>query len=592
MECGDLSPLSRRGAARLQTESGDKSPHAKGAGLWLTALLTLAMLALVFLAPADRALILARNSILLAAAVVVGSLPLGTLVGWLLARTDLAGRRAMLVLFGVMLFAPLYLQAAAWQAGFGVQGWFTLASGGPVLLEGWPGVVWIHVMAAIPWVVLITAVGFRAIDPELEELSLLDASPAKVFWSTSLPAARSALGTAAIWVAIVVAGEMTVTDIFARRTYAEEVYTRLAIGPQPGDPPLGLLPGVLLTAALIVAGLAVARECIPRRRPASVGSRWVFRLGVWHVPALLVVGLVLAVSLGVPLGNLAYKAGVVVVQTDTEAVHGKTLNVVGTRRVPSAVSACRDGRHTACACYIPVRERLPDVGRVRTWSPLKCLKMVATSPWIFRREWGWSLLVGSLAATAATILGTAGAWLARRGGLWAGLVVTLSAIGLALPGPVLGLAIIGLLNQRGIPPLVYLYDYTIAAPWLAWTARALPPATLILWQGLGTIPAELLEAAVIDGAGPMARLVRIALPNRLPALALAWLVALAVASGDLAASILVVPPGMETLSRRIFGLIHYGIEDQVAGICLAQVALFAVIAAAAAWLALRRRAEL
>ena len=96
--------------------------------------------------------------------------------------------------------------------------------------------------------------------------------------------------------------------------------------------------------------------------------------------------------------------------------------------------------------------------------------------------------------------------------------------------------------------------------------RALPPATLILWQGLGTIPTELLEAAAIDGAGPITRLVRFALPNRLAALALAWLVALAVASGDLAASILVVPPGMEMLSRRIFGLIHYGIEDQVAGI--------------------------
>jgi iron(III) transport system permease protein len=517
------------------------------AALRLAGLLTLALLALAWLAPADRAWTLARNSILLAAAVVAGSLPVGALVGWLLARTDLAGRRAMLVLFGLMLFVPLYLQAAAWQAGFGVQGWFTLAGGGPVLLEGWPGVIWIHVMAAIPWVVLITAVGFRAIDPELEELSLLDASPAKVFWSTSLPAARSALGTAAIWVAIVVAGEMTVTDLFARRTYAEEVYTRLEIGPQPGDPPLGLLPGVLLTAALIVAGLAVARECIPRRRPASLENRWVFRLGAWHVPALLLVGLVLAVSLGVPLGNLAYKAGVMVAQTDA--------------------------------------------GRVRIWSPLKCLKMVASSPWIFRREWGWSLLVGSLAATAATIVGTALAWLARRGGFWASLVVTLSAIGLAVPGPVLGLAIIGLLNQRGIPPLVYLYDYTIAAPWLAWTARALPPATLILWQGLGTIPTELLEAAAIDGAGPMARLVRIAIPNRLPALALAWLVALAVASGDLAASILVVPPGMETLSRRIFGLIHYGIEDQVAGICLAQVVLFGVIAAAAAWLALRRRRE-
>ena len=67
----------------------------------------------------------------------------------------------MLVLFGVMLFVPLYLQAAAWQAGFGVQGWFTLATGFPALLEGWPGVIWIHVMAAIPWVTLIAAVGFR-----------------------------------------------------------------------------------------------------------------------------------------------------------------------------------------------------------------------------------------------------------------------------------------------------------------------------------------------------------------------------------------------------------------------------------------------
>jgi iron(III) transport system permease protein len=81
--------------------------------------------------------------------------------------------------------------------------------------------------------------------------------------------------------------------------------------------------------------------------------------------------------------------------------------------------------------------------------------------------------------------------------------------------------------------------------------------------------------------------VRIALPQRLPAVAVAWLVGLAVASGDLAASILVVPPGMETLSRRVFGLIHYGIEDQVAGICLAQVLVFGIIAAAIGWLLTR-----
>jgi iron(III) transport system permease protein len=64
----------------------------------------------------------------------------------------------------------------------------------------------------------------------------------------------------------------------------------------------------------------------------------------------------------------------------------------------------------------------------------------------------------------------------------------------------------------------------------------------------------------------------------------AWLIAFAVALGDLAASILVVPPGVKTLSIHIFGLMHYGVQDRVAGICLAQVCMFAVLASIVALL--------
>jgi iron(III) transport system permease protein len=95
----------------------------------------------------------------------------------------------------------------------------------------------------------------------------------------------------------------------------------------------------------------------------------------------------------------------------------------------------------------------------------------------------------------------------------------------------------------------------------------------------------MLELAAVDGAGPIAQLCRVALPVRWPAVVLAFLVSLAVALGDLAASILVVPPGVTTLSIRIFGLLHYGVEDQVAGICLALVAMFALLTAAAVGLA-------
>jgi iron(III) transport system permease protein len=113
----------------------------------------------------------------------------------------------------------------------------------------------------------------------------------------------------------------------------------------------------------------------------------------------------------------------------------------------------------------------------------------------------------------------------------------------------------------------------------------LPLTTLILWHALRSVPEEILEAATLDGAGWWTRLLVIALPQRWSALILAWLVAFAVTLADLAASILVVPPGVKTLPIQIFEKLHYGQEDDVAGICLALIGLFAALAAAAVPLA-------
>jgi len=52
-----------------------------------------------------------------------------------------------------------------------------------------------------------------------------------------------------------------------------------------------------------------------------------------------------------------------------------------------------------------------------------------------------------------------------------------------------------------------------------------------------------------------------------------------VAVGELAATVLVVPPGPTTISVRIFSLIHYGVDDRVAAICLVLVLGLAALAA-------------
>jgi iron(III) transport system permease protein len=158
------------------------------------------------------------------------------------------------------------------------------------------------------------------------------------------------------------------------------------------------------------------------------------------------------------------------------------------------------------------------------------------------------------------------------------IIISIIAVLLVLPGPILGIVIIKLLNRPELPGLTWLYDHSILAPWLAVYLRSLPIATLIMWHALQTVPQELMESAMIDGAGPLTRLWRIALPMRWTAAAAAWLAALAISLGDLAASILVVPPGVTTVSIRIFGLLHYGVEDQVSGICLAMILIFALLA--------------
>ena len=143
------------------------------------------------------------------------------------------------------------------------------------------------------------------------------------------------------------------------------------------------------------------------------------------------------------------------------------------------------------------------------------------------------------------------------------------------------LTLIQLLNRPETEIMTFLYDQSLFAPCAALLLRALPLVTMIVWYGLRTVPAETLESAELDGAGPVARLILIALPQRLAVLAAGYLAAMAIAMGDLAATILVVPPGVTTLSIRIFNLVHYGVEDRLAGICLATFAIFVLLAGTA-----------
>ena len=267
----------------------------------------------------------------------------------------------------------------------------------------------------------------------------------------------------------------------------------------------------------------------------------VFPLGVWRGPMAMLVLLLLLLLVGVPLGNLTYQAGLVVKQVDGDIV--------------------------------------------RSWSFARCSELLVPQPttyrvsaiWEFRHAFGWTVLIGACAATAALLTGAPLAWWARRGGRQALPAVFVVSAGLATAGPLVGLAVIHVFTLSDHPVMIWLYDRTIAAPVLALTCRCLPLTIMICWMAFGGLSRVMVEAAMLDGAGRLARFLHIGLAQRVPALAVAWLVAMAGACGELSASILVVPPGVTTVPIRVFGLLHAGVKNQVAAICLTSIAGFLLI---------------
>jgi iron(III) transport system permease protein len=242
----------------------------------------------------------------------------------------------------------------------------------------------------------------------------------------------------------------------------------------------------------------------------------------------------------------------------------------------------------AALLVVPLASLLVKVGfvvtqtggvRHRGWSAAKAWEIVSQTPQQFQSEFGWTAAIAVPAATLAIAVALCLAWPARRGNWWVVPMLLTCVICLAIPGPLVGVAAIYAFNVPWSDLLVFLYDETLVPSILTTTIHALPVAVLLVWHSLATLRDDELAAAALDGAGPIRTLWLIALPQRWPAIVGAWLAAFAVAAGDLAWSLLVLPPGVDTIPRRVFGLVHAGVEEQVAGICLIVVLAYAVLAA-------------
>jgi iron(III) transport system permease protein len=464
----------------------------------------------------------------------------GILVAFLVFRTDVWGRGLVLGFMAVAAFVPLPLHATAWLGAFGNAGRAQAIGVRPILV-GRFGAAVVHALAALPWVVLIVGVGLAAVEPELEESALLDAPAWRVLIQVTLRRAIGAIAAAALAVAVLTAGDMTVTDLLQVRTYAEEAFLQFTLGRGPGEAAFVTLPPLLLLGTLILfVGQGLSR-IDPARLVSSFALSRTWSLQEWRVcGGVLLVALVGNLTV-LPLYSLLWRAGRV------------------------------GGRAT--------------LGRPPTWSLSGLLGTLQSAASEIRGPLQASLLLTAIAATLATTLACALAWAARRSVAWRALAFITLALTLATPGPVAGMALV--LAYRDLPTI---YDSPTMIV-LSETLRSLPYALLLLWPFLRSFPQDYLDAAALDGYGPWGQMFRVVLPLSLRALLAAWAIAFAIGLSELPATNLVTPPGVPPMSVLIWGLLHTGVESHLAGVALIMlmvVATAGLLAATALW-SLRRR---
>jgi iron(III) transport system permease protein len=177
----------------------------------------------------------------------------------------------------------------------------------------------------------------------------------------------------------------------------------------------------------------------------------------------------------------------------------------------------------------------------------------------------------TLSTAGATVVLAVAVWLgyarARAGRRVGHVADTLLVVLFAVPGTIVGIGLIGLWNRPGFLGLVYATDAMFL---LAYLARFLPVAVLILAASTRYVPVSHEEAAVVHGAGWFRTMMRIVLPQTRLGLATAWVITFVLAFGELGVSILVAPPGESTLPIRIYTIIANTPSSTVASLALLQ----------------------
>jgi iron(III) transport system permease protein len=442
-------------------------------------------------------------------------------MSWLVARTDLPGKRLLRTLILASFVTPPFLGAFAWvllggpNAGLINQWYYGLFGLKPfeaqslINIFSAGGMVFVMALYTFPYVFTFTANSLDLIPSELEEASaILGAPPWRTALDVTFPLVVPAL-LAGFLIAFLQSMTLFGTPAILALPAGIDTMTTKIWSLFQFPPQLGLAAAVSLPLLIITVVLLKAQSAIMGRRGYSIiggkstGTRLI-RLGPWKAPALALFGVVLGCSIVLPYGVLLRTAF------------------------------------------------------VRNWSAPMDLTNLSLEHWRFvffefsqtRLAFENTFILGVAAATAGTVLVTAVAYLSLRQLVWGHRYLAfLATAPVAIPGIVLA---VGLFLSYTHPPLV-LYG-TLSIIFLAYLTKELPVGYQQIGVALKAVHPELEDASRIFGATRLRALIDITAPLVKNGVIATWIFIFIGSIRELSATILLFTARTKTISVTMFDL--------------------------------------
>ena len=469
-----------------------------------------------------RQLILLGRSLGIAVSATLVALLLGLPVATVLAAKDLPFRSLFSFLMLVPLLIPPYVTAGAWLHLLSPHGAVNrtiatfLGPSATLRIQSIPGCVWCLGISFFPLIAFIMSTGILQIDTTLQDAARLCTGRWGVFWHSTLPQVRPHLAAAVCLALIFILAQYGVPSLLGVNTYPVEIFAHFSAFYNEVSAVAICLPLIALVALLVLC----QQKIMGSREYVSItprsDSEGAVPLGRMKPFAIVFLLMLFTITTVLPLGSVL--------------VHATGLETVQ-----------------------------------------------ATAS-IFSDAISFTALLASAAAVACTVIAFFLAHSLASGTSYA--VKTLNVIcwlPVAIPGTVVGL---GFIRMAGAMPWLQRINSFGLGLLLAYVGMFCAFSIRIFYASYSGTDPNVDEAAALDCPRRYQRCRHIDMRMHAGAIVMSLILVFVLAAGELNATVLLSPPGKDTLSVAIDNLLHYGASATASAFCLIEAILVLVAAVA------------